>query len=94
MENLSLDFKVQNIEPPDDESDDLRGVVDVRFWLRGESWSDLRGFTDVRVYFTDASMSIDQIKAEAPLVAKRVLMRLAELGKSDHLPAGLEQRWK
>ncbi len=69
MENLSLDFKVLNIEPPDNDSDDSRGVVDVRFWLRGESWSDVRATSDVRVYFTDPTISVEQIKTEARVVA-------------------------
>ena len=91
MDNLKLDFKVINIEPPDDDS---RGVVDVRFWLRGESEFDVHATSDVRVYFTDSAITIEQIKTEARVVALRVLARLSELGKSDLVPEGLEQRWK
>ena len=93
MNNLMLNFIIQNIEPPDDDDgEDSRGSVDIRIW--SNDGSGFSGWADVTIHFTDASMSINQIKAEAPIVAKRVLRRIAELDKPDDFPEGLEQRWK
>ena len=95
MSELKLDTKIWEIALTDeDEDDNRRGYVDVRFWLRGESYSDVRGVTTVRVYYTDTSMTLEQIKAEAPVVAMRVLMQTTELHKSDLFLEGLEQRWQ
>lgn len=95
MSELKLDSKIWEIELTDeDETDERRGLVDVRFWLRGESDLDVRGVVTVRVFFTDTSMTLEQIKAEAPVVAMRVLEQTKELHKSDLSLEGLEQRWQ
>lgn len=73
--------------------DDTRGLTDVRFWLR-DSTSGVRGVVTVRVYFTDASMSVEQIKVEAPVAARRILAQINEVNKSDVSIENLERRWK
>lgn len=89
MSELKLDTKIWEVELYDEDEEVRRGSVDVRFWLRGESESDLRGVVTVRIYFTDSSMTVEQIKAEAPIVAMRVLKQTNELGTFEKYPEGI-----
>ena len=93
MSELKLETKIWEVEIYDDD-DARRGSVDVRFWLRGKSYDDVRGVVTVRVYFTDSSMTVEQIKAEAPVVAMRILKQTNELGAVEDYPEGLEERWQ
>lgn len=90
-----IEYEFWSIElAADDKSeDDMRGLVDVRFWLR-DAKSDVRGVVTVRAYFTDASMTVEQIKAEAPIAARRILARMTEIEKPDVYPPDFERRWK
>ena len=87
MKNNKLEFKVINIEPPD-QANSLRGVINTQFTLRSET--DVEAVVSVRLFFTDESMSFAEIKNESLYSAHRVLQQVTALDTPAHLLSELQ----
>jgi hypothetical protein len=79
---------------PDVDSSGIVGAVDVSFHLLNESDGNESGTFDIRVFFTDATMTFQQITTEAYDAALIALSNLLKLSEVSANAEELLSRWK
>jgi hypothetical protein len=94
----NLTFRVGKIELSEVESDDTnrpyQGFTDTIIHLRREGERTPIGVVTVRAYFTDQSMTIEQIATEARLRSLEICKQVSEIDITPREISGLEQRWR
>ncbi len=92
---MKIEHEIKSIEPFERDEDGCVGLVDLIFRLKGEDrYLDTHLAIEARVYFTDSSMSIEQITTEAPLRALTLLSHLLEHSTVPANAQELQSRWK